>query len=105
MHHHTQRAMIGIRRGRMDVRNLDEREQRQKHQANQRSRAPGPSPTALHSSPISAVTHENFAHSMRIHRFLLTRRREPSPIGRFNTFSASHFIPTNTQQQSPRAIV
>jgi len=67
MHHHADRAMIGIRRSRMNVRYLDKRHQGQQQQANERGRAHGPGPASIHSSDVPVEVH-SIPASTRIHR-------------------------------------
>jgi hypothetical protein len=70
MHHHANGAMIGIRSHRVDVRNLDERDQGQQQHADKRSGAQSPGLAVAYSLPsmLCAGFHRIHAYSNRIHR-------------------------------------
>jgi hypothetical protein len=57
VHHHANRAMVGVRQGRMDMRHLDQRHQSEQEQAQNRGHAHGPWPARPHSSYASAAVH------------------------------------------------
>ena len=71
MHDHADRAMIGIRRGGMDVRYLDEGHQRKQQNADQRNCAHHPWVALAAVDPMlfDGVLHPIHANTTRIHRF------------------------------------
>jgi len=69
MHHHADRAMIGIGGRRMDVSHLDERHQGQQQQTNDRRGAHSPGAALARSihCQFTGCFHRNRAYNIRIH--------------------------------------